>query len=985
VLALAAMLVLAPAAMSYPAPGNPFPFNEPFARQIGPEVVVYDWSSQKCEDNDITDEGARAFRGDDGKVQLIANHFNNYRRIGTTLEGPFTKSCTKVMSSTGNSDPAKYDAREWLAAPWTPDGKNVYMLVHNEYQGQLYQSGCPSNFACWLNSITSAVSTNSGLTYTQATAPSHLVAATPYTFTKDGPHGYFNPSQIVRAADGYYYAMIRAVATGVQQLGTCLMRTRDVSDQTSWRAWNGSSFSVQFRNPYLGSLTPADHVCAPVDFNDIGNLGDGLTYNTYFKKWMITGNSVGDAAHGRPPGVYYALSDDLLHWSNATLLMQAEITFVRDCVLPDPIKEASVLDPSSPSRNFDTVGQRPQLFYTWYHMSGCNGTLDRDLVRIPIEFSNRQTGGPTAVLNASNNSPATGANVTLDASGSSDDGSIANYKWDLDGDGTYERDTGNTPTTQKSYSQPGQVTVTVRVTDNSGKFTDDTEILKVTGSPIASSAPPNPAPLAVSGTNGKLAFSGARSGFPADTDLYTMNADGTSQSRITSNDRDEYNPTWSPTGQRVAYQQDTGVRSDIWSAAQDGTDRRQLTTDASRDVPPRWSPDGTKIAFASDRAGAAGTFDLYVMNSDGSGQVNITNTPSLSEDYPAWSPDGTKLVFSAGGDLYTVNANGSSVTRLSQTPAIEIEPDWSPDGTQLAYRVGYTASDYPDEIWKMNVNGTAQTNLTNNGLLVDEHPAWSPAGDKIAFVRGAFNNAEIYVMNADGSAQTRITNNTTIDGDPAWQRIPPAITGYPRPKGADVMSIPLVPAYKQCRVPNRMHGPALEHPSCNPPRMLSRYLTIGTPDSNGAGTNFTGKVVARTIAGNPSTPADEADVSLKLSLKDIRNRDDLTDYTGQLRVRFSNRRLTDQLTNAPGGGYQSGTGMDGPMGFTVPCVATSSATVGSTCEVTTTIDAISPGTAWEGARGIWELGQIQVHDGGADGLATTQDNDMFAVQGIYIP
>src|SRR5262245_33880538 len=123
-LALALMLVAAPAALSYPAPGNPFPFNEPFDRQIGPEVVAYD----------STDESARAVRGDDGKVQLIANHFNNYRRIGTTLEGPFTKSCTKIMSSTSNSDPAKYDAREWLASPWTADGRNVYMLVHNEYQ-----------------------------------------------------------------------------------------------------------------------------------------------------------------------------------------------------------------------------------------------------------------------------------------------------------------------------------------------------------------------------------------------------------------------------------------------------------------------------------------------------------------------------------------------------------------------------------------------------------------------------------------------------------------------------------------------------------------------------------------------------------------------------------------------------------------------------------------------------------------------------------
>jgi hypothetical protein len=85
--------------------------------------------------------------------------------------------------------------------------------------------------------------------------------------------------------------------------------------------------------------------------------------------------------------VYYALSDDLLEWTDLKLLMRAELTWTRDCVLPDPIKEVSILDPSSTSRNFTTVGQNAVLIYTWYHLSGCNGTLDRDMVRVPIQFT----------------------------------------------------------------------------------------------------------------------------------------------------------------------------------------------------------------------------------------------------------------------------------------------------------------------------------------------------------------------------------------------------------------------------------------------------------------------------------------------------------------------------------------------------------------------------------------------------------------------
>ena len=488
--AIAVCLATLVAVLSQPASAAAFTFNEPFVRQTAPEVMVYDWTTQRCEDNDITDEAARAFRDDSGKVQLMTTHFVNYRFIGNTLE-TLTHPCTKTMSSHNNSDASKYDAREWLASPWTPDGKNVYALVHNEYQGQLFTGGnCirsgetqAERYRCWYNSVTSAYSSNSGATFTHPAAPANLVATIPYQYAKDGPNGYFLPSNIVRSGDGYFYVFFRAEDKAPQQLGSCLMRTRDLSDPTSWRAWNGSSFSVQFRNPYLVTLDPSQHVCAPVDFPSIGTITESLTYNTYLRKWMLVGSSVGDPAHDKPPGFYYALSDDLLNWTNATLLMEAEITWTKDCVPPDPIRDPSLIDPNSTSRNFETVGQRAYLFYTVQHLSGCSGTLDRDLLRIPIEFSNQQAGGPSAALSASTRTASVGDTVEFDASGSTDpDGAVESYKWDLNGDGTFERDTGGDPTTSASFAAPEQVTVTVRVSDDDGKVTDETEILRVQGS-----------------------------------------------------------------------------------------------------------------------------------------------------------------------------------------------------------------------------------------------------------------------------------------------------------------------------------------------------------------------------------------------------------------------------------------------------------------------------------------------------------------------
>ena len=146
------------------------------------------------------------------------------------------------------------------------------------------------------------------------------------------------------------------------------------------------------------------------------------------------------------------------------------------------------------------------------------------------------------------------------------------------------------------------------------------------------------------GANGKLAFSSPRTGFPTESNIFTMGADGSAQTPITSFDGDELYPVWSPDGARIAFQQDPGLHPEIWTSKADGTDLRRLTNNSADDLHPAWSPDGAKIVFASDLETPGGNLsDLFVMNAaDGSGAVNITNTPTVDEDYPAWSPDGAR-------------------------------------------------------------------------------------------------------------------------------------------------------------------------------------------------------------------------------------------------------------------------------------------------------------------------------------------------------
>jgi hypothetical protein len=123
-------------------------------------------------------------------------------------------------------------------------------------------------------------------------------------------------------------------------------------------------------------------------------------------------------------------------------------------------------------------------------------------------------------------------------------------------------------------------------------------------------------------------------------------------------------------------------------------------------------------------------------------------------------------------------------------------------------------------------------------------------------------------------------------------------------------------------------------------------------------------------------------VKLDAQFTDVRNSTTLTDYLGELQVNLP-LRITDRLNGAAA--VQPATAADSSLSLAVPCSGDLDTSVGSTCSVTTTVEAIMPGIAAEGKRAVWELGQVKVYDGGPDGDADTPDNTLFAVQGAYAP
>jgi hypothetical protein len=140
-----------------------------------------------------------------------------------------------------------------------------------------------------------------------------------------------------------------------------------------------------------------------------------------------------------------------------------------------------------------------------------------------------------------------------------------------------------------------------------------------------------------------------------------------------------------------------------------------------------------------------------------------------------------------------------------------------------------------------------------------------------------------------------------------------------------------------------------------------------------------------TIVGDPATPADEADVAAVMDITDVRNKAGGTDYPGEVQASIV-IRITDRFNAvAAGGGSDAATLVDIPFPVNAPCVPTADPLVGSTCAVTTSFEAIVPGAVREGKRSIWQMGQVQVYDGGADGNPATADNTLFARQGVFVP
>ena len=289
--------------------------------------------------------------------------------------------------------------------------------------------------------------------------------------------------------------------------------------------------------------------------------------------------------------------------------------------------------------------------------------------------------------------------------------------------------------------------------------------------------------------------------------IYVMQPDGTGvrslrRGTVASH---AFDLDWSPDGSRLAFES----RGSLWVMDADGKDLARLV--APRDVDgwegragnPSWSPTGRRIAFTIGIKCCSKPRDeeirgIWVVDADGSKPRRLVRLKELGADMGVsdigvgeidWSPDGHRFVFAAHSGwfsyVYVVNADsGMRLRRLTAKGwACAVNPQWSPDSRRIVFEQTPSTSNRigPEtgEIFVMSASGGSQARLTSN-RVADASPTWSPDGRRIAFVR--FQNctvcspatsgpSELFVMNADGTEVRRLTHNRIEDASPAWQPV----------------------------------------------------------------------------------------------------------------------------------------------------------------------------------------------------------------------
>lgn len=295
--------------------------------------------------------------------------------------------------------------------------------------------------------------------------------------------------------------------------------------------------------------------------------------------------------------------------------------------------------------------------------------------------------------------------------------------------------------------------------------------------------------LATNALDAKIVFRSSRDG--EGTEIYTMNSDGSNQTRITYHPTNIIDAAWSPDGQQIVFEaRPEGARdgkdfsSCIWTIDADGKNLRQLTFPPDNltgwgDGYPYWSPDGSQIAFCSDRdwlnREEPPTNEIYVMDTDGGNMQPITDVGFASQ--PRWSPDGEWILFVGMPDqvrhIYAIRPDGTDMWQIS-APIPETAMSvggWSPDGNRVVYAAHFHAKVTHTKmiIASLRLVGRTKKVLKREEVPLPKMPevtglkgvSFGADGKSILFAGRTFGSWEVYRFRLDTRELIQLTNAPT--------------------------------------------------------------------------------------------------------------------------------------------------------------------------------------------------------------------------------